>query len=101
MFSQHFEYCSGSDQLADVSLTEIGFGLVIIGIVLAIVAFVALAFRSARSGTETRGAGVVLIGPIPIIFGSDKKSVKTLMILAIILMVAVLAIMLLPWLVTR
>lgn len=35
---------------------------------------------------RVRGGGVIMIGPIPIIFGSDKGSAKTLVILAIILM---------------
>jgi uncharacterized protein (TIGR00304 family) len=35
---------------------------------------------------RVRGGGVIMIGPIPIIFGSDKDSAKTLVILAIILM---------------
>jgi len=37
-----------------------------------------------------------MIGPIPIIFGSDKNSAKALMVLAIILIVAVLAFMVVP-----
>jgi len=88
-------------RLTEISLSGIGFDLVIVGIALAIVAMVILAFRSSGSGTNTRGAGVLLIGPIPIIFGTDRSSVKTLMILAIILILAVLGLMLLPWLVTR
>jgi uncharacterized protein (TIGR00304 family) len=40
-----------------------------------------------RPRPKVRGGGVVLIGPIPIIFGSDKKSAIILSILAIIIMV--------------
>ncbi|MDY0386832.1 MAG: DUF131 domain-containing protein [Methanolobus sp.] len=36
--------------------------------------------------TEVRGAGIIMLGPIPIIFGSDKKSTQTLVLLAIVLM---------------
>lgn len=36
--------------------------------------------------TEVRGGGIVMLGPIPIIIGSDSSSMKTLIILAIILM---------------
>ncbi|MDI3485591.1 DUF131 domain-containing protein [Methanolobus sp. WCC1] len=36
--------------------------------------------------TEVRGSGLIMIGPIPIIIGSDNKSAQTLMILAIVLM---------------
>jgi uncharacterized protein (TIGR00304 family) len=36
--------------------------------------------------SEVKAGGVIMIGPIPIIFGSDKESAKTAIILAIILM---------------
>ncbi|MCS3923407.1 TIGR00304 family membrane protein [Methanosalsum natronophilum] len=46
-----------------------------------------------NSHSNVRGGGVVMIGPIPIIFGSDNQSAKVMMILAIILMLIALAIM--------
>ena len=36
--------------------------------------------------TGVRGGGIIMLGPIPIIIGSDSKSVQTLIILAIVLM---------------
>ncbi|WP_340819024.1 DUF131 domain-containing protein [Methanolobus sp. WCC4] len=36
--------------------------------------------------TDVRGGGIIMLGPIPIIIGSDNKSAQTLIILAIILM---------------
>ena len=80
------------------SVTEVGFLLIIFGFVLAFVAMILLAFRSARGSEKTRAAGVLLIGPIPIIFGTDRDSVKGLMILAIALMIVVLVVMFLPYL---
>jgi len=82
--------------LDSLSITQIGFMLIIFGFVLAFVVMIAMAFRSGGNSGKGRTAGVVLIGPIPIIFGSDKDSVKTLMILAIILIAVVLTFMLLP-----
>jgi len=38
-------------------------------------------------GADVKGGGIIMIGPIPIVFGSDKSSVHTLLILAIVLMV--------------
>ena len=38
---------------------------------------------------KVRGGGVVLIGPIPIIFGSDKKSAIILSVLAIIIIMII------------
>ena len=87
--------------MTDVSIAEIGFGLVIFGFILAFIAAILLAIRSQASGTKTRGGGVLLIGPIPIIFGTDRDSAKTLVVLAIILIAVVVVFMLLPSLLPR
>jgi len=83
------------------SVTEIGFVLIVFGFILAFAAMILLAFRSTGGSQKTRSAGVLLIGPIPIIFGSDKDSLKGVMILAIVLILIVLIIMLLPYLFGR
>ena len=36
--------------------------------------------------SEIKAGGVIMLGPIPIIFGSDKESAKTVAVLAVILM---------------
>lgn len=79
-----------------VSITSFGFLLVVLGFVLAFVAVILLAVKARSSGGKTRGGGILFIGPIPIIFGSDRESVGVLIILAIILMAIVLVFMLLP-----
>jgi uncharacterized protein (TIGR00304 family) len=43
-----------------------------------------------RPRSSVKGGGVVLVGPIPIIFGSDKQSATVLSILAIIIMIIAL-----------
>jgi uncharacterized protein (TIGR00304 family) len=35
---------------------------------------------------RVKGGGVIFIGPVPVVFGSDKKSALIIMILAIVLM---------------
>jgi uncharacterized protein (TIGR00304 family) len=83
--------------LNEISIATIGFGLVLLGVVLALIAVILLATRSANAATKTRGGGVLLIGPIPIIFGTDSESVKVLVILAIVLIaVVVIASVFLP-----
>jgi uncharacterized protein (TIGR00304 family) len=47
--------------------------------------------REAKS--EIKTGGVIMLGPIPIIFGSDRESAKTAAILAIILMLLSLLIL--------
>ena len=87
--------------MSELSVGSIWFALVILGVILAFVAVILAAIRSHSSGTKTRGGGVLLIGPIPIIFGTDSDSAKVLVALAIVLMAIVLAFMLLPSLLTR
>ena len=81
-------------------LISIGIALILLGIL-----FVAYGImRSSResAGTEGRisdqgfkeervkGGGVILIGPIPIVFGSDRRYVIIAMILAIVLVALVI-----------
>ncbi len=79
-----------------MSLTDIGFVLVIIGFVLAFLAVVVSAIRARGKSGTTRGGGVLLIGPIPIVFGTDRESARLLMALAILLIVIFLVFMFLP-----
>lgn len=73
--------------------------LIIDGSFLLILGFLLVAFgmmgkegsaegRPAGTGKETRvkGGGVILIGPVPVVFGTDKKYALLMMILAIVLM---------------
>lgn len=48
--------------------------------------FVSLILWSFRSGGRVEGGGAILIGPIPIVFGSSMRMVKVVLILAIVLM---------------
>ena len=69
-----------------------GFVLVVVGLFVVVVSLIFMARRSSSSEEKTtvRGAGVIMIGPIPIIFGTDKKSVKEVLVLAFSLTVVVL-----------
>ncbi len=54
---------------------------------IAIIVAAALLLRDKGDGqTKVKGGGVVMIGPIPIIFGSDARWTAIAIILAIILM---------------
>jgi len=74
-------------------------GIVIVGIGIILVGFLVVFLATAAPGrsseegerrTEVRGGGVIMIGPIPIIFGSDAKWASIAMVLAIVLVVVVL-----------
>jgi uncharacterized protein (TIGR00304 family) len=80
----------------------LGFTLVILGVILIIAASV-LGSRRKSSHTDsgeskTDVAGVIMIGPIPIIFGTNKKALKGITILAIILTVLLLILTILRYL---
>jgi uncharacterized protein (TIGR00304 family) len=66
----------------------VGTLLIVVGIIVVVLAFILLSLGK-HGKNQVKGAGVVMIGPIPIIFGSDKKSVEVAVGLAIVLMVIV------------
>ena len=62
--------------------------LALIGVVLVLAGFgvVMVALLSQAKRGEVKGGGVLLVGPIPIVFGSDAKWATAAMLLAVILM---------------
>ena len=69
----------------------LGVALVVVGIII-IAAVIILASAGGSKKGKVQSAGVIMIGPIPIIFGADKKSVKTVVALALALTIVVLII---------
>ena len=82
-----------------IFLNEIGIILIFVGIILVILAILGSARNSEKTKNEV--AGVIMIGPIPIIFGTDKKSLKNVIILAIILTATVIVATILWYLLQR
>jgi len=71
-----------SDQL----LANIGVALILVGFAVALIAmFWLFLVGMKRDKGRVKGGGAVIIGPIPIIFGTDKESVKIILILSIAL----------------
>ncbi len=64
--------------IAGIIIIFIGFILIFIGTALQ---------SNASKNTEVKTGGIILIGPIPIIFGKDKGFIVTAVILAIIIMI--------------
>jgi len=73
-------------------LFSIGAILLFTGFVIALVAVILLALTAIRGKGKVRGGGAVVIGPFPIIFGTDKESVKVLLILSIALIMLMLVV---------
>ena len=74
------------------SLSLVGVIIVIIGIA---IVFLSIVISITKSPRKTRGAGIILIGPIPIIFGTDKESVRILLILAVVVIALMILLLLL------
>jgi uncharacterized protein (TIGR00304 family) len=70
--------------------------LILLGIVLIILGMFILMLSLWRAG-EGRGeaGGVVIVGPVPIVFGTSQRVAATVMVLAIVLTVVVLLLFLL------
>lgn len=66
-------------------LSAIGLILVLVGFAVAFIAVILLLSSSAKGKRGVKGGGAVVIGLFPIIFGTDKESVKTLLLLSILL----------------
>ncbi len=77
------------------TLYMVAFILIAVGVIIVVVSILVSAGKSGKNEGEkgkVKAAGVIMIGPIPIIFGTDKKSVKTVVALAL-----ALTIMLVVW----
>ena len=81
-------------------LYTLGLVLVFVGVALIIIAVVLLSVSGARKG-KVKGSGAILIGPVPIIFGTDKKSLKTVLLLSLALTVMLVVAMVVYYLLLR
>ncbi len=68
-----------------LELVSIGMGLVIIGMLLLMIGSVI-----GKEETDIEYGGLIMIGPIPIAFGSSKGMIITALIIGIILICAIL-----------
>ncbi len=74
----------------DATLLTIGALLIFLGFVIAVSAILLTILRQPKGRREIKGGGVIFIGPIPIIFGTDKKMIGIALVSAlIILLIAV------------
>ncbi len=81
--------------MADQLIWSFGVALILLGFALAFIAMIWLVLSGVKSGRgRAKGGGVIIIGPVPIVFGTDKQSAKILLILSIVLVVLLLVFML-------
>ena len=72
------------------TLVALGISLVFVGVFIIAIGAILISARKGKSNDKAETAGVVIIGPIPIIFGSDKKSLRIILTLSIVLTVLLL-----------
>jgi uncharacterized protein (TIGR00304 family) len=81
-------------------LYALGIALIFVGVLVIIVAIALFSVSGARKG-KVKGGGAIIIGPVPIIFGTDKKSLKTVLLLSLALTVTLLVVMVVYYLLLR
>ena len=78
--------------MSDQLLFDLGAILVFAGFLIAFVAVILLFFTVTRGKGKFEGGGAVIIGPFPIVFGTDRESLKILLLLSMTLIVIVLVV---------
>ena len=86
--------------IASAALYALGIALVFVGVLIIVIAVILLFISGAKKG-KVKGGGAIIIGPIPIIFGTDKKSLKTVLLLSLALTVLLVVVMILYYLLLR
>jgi len=82
------------------ALYALGIALVFVGVLIIVVAVILLSISGAKKG-KVKGGGAVIIGPIPIIFGTDKESLKTVLLLSLALTVTLVVAIIMYYLLLR
>ncbi len=80
--------------VADQAWWSIGFGLILLGFALMFIAVIGMILSGRKGGSgRVKGGGAIIIGPIPIVFGTDKESVRVILILSIVLVALLIVFM--------
>ncbi len=74
-------------------LWDIGIILILTGFFVTFIAIVLLFFAAFKGKNKVKSGGAIIIGPFPIVFGTDKESVRILLLLSIILIALLLVFM--------
>ena len=82
------------------ALYALGIALILTGVLIIMLAVLLLSVLTAKKG-RVKGGGAIIIGPIPIIFGTDKKSLKTVLLLSLALTVLLVVAMVMYYLLFR
>ena len=78
--------------------------IMILGIIVIFIGFIIILLaiaKAMRSSGKVEAGGVVIVGPIPIVFGTSTRATKMVLILAIALTILAIILFILPLLLTR
>jgi uncharacterized protein (TIGR00304 family) len=83
--------------------TLYGLGIVLIfaGMFIILAAILLLFLSSVKGEGKVKGGGAIIIGPFPIIFGTDKESVRTILLLSLALTILLAIVMVIFYLISR
>lgn len=79
----------------DPEVFMLGFAMMALGIILAMLGAFLAATRSGEGKAEA--GGVVMVGPIPVVFGTSKKAAKVALLMALAMLILTLLFLLLPY----
>jgi uncharacterized protein (TIGR00304 family) len=83
------------------TLYGLGIALIIVGVIVVLVAILLLFISSIKGEAKMKGGGAIIIGPFPIVFGTDKESIKMVLLLSIILTIMLVVITVLFYMLFR
>jgi uncharacterized protein (TIGR00304 family) len=83
------------------ALYGLGISLIFVGILVIFVAIILVVMSNVKGEGKVKGGGAIIIGPIPIIFGTDKKSIKTILLLSITLTMLLIILIIVSYAVSR
>jgi uncharacterized protein (TIGR00304 family) len=71
-------------------LFNLGVVLVFAGFIIAFIAVIFMFLTTMKGKGKVKGGGAVIIGPFPIVFGTDKESIKMLLLFSMALIILIL-----------
>lgn len=72
-----------------MGLVELGILLIFIGFFIAMLSVI-LSLKESVKESKVEGGGVLLIGPVPIVFGTNKEIVKIILLVLLVILLALI-----------
>jgi uncharacterized protein (TIGR00304 family) len=81
-------------------LYALGIALIFVGVLIIVLAVLLLSVWNVKKG-KVKGGGAIIIGPVPIIFGTDRESLRTVLLLSLALTMLLVVAMVVYYLLLR